>query len=83
MPAGSLDAMLFRGERSTSCKKPASTFTEVISVPATGSGTPPQGPGGSRKHVDESGLLYKAFKVDRLHLANSKWLEMLGKSLKI
>jgi hypothetical protein len=57
-------------------------FIEVISLGASGSGIPPQGASGSSIPVDESDLQYVAFKVDRLHLAQTKCPEMPGGSLK-
>jgi hypothetical protein len=47
------------------------------------SGTPPQTAGSFSKLVGEDYLKYVAFKVDRLHLAETKCLEMPEGSLKI
>jgi hypothetical protein len=57
-------------------------FTEVTSLGASSSGTPPQGAGGSSKPIDEGGLQYAAFKVDRLRLAKTKCTEVPRISLK-
>jgi hypothetical protein len=43
---------------------------------------PPQGAGGSSKPVEKGDLQCVVFKVDRLHLALTKFLEMPGGSLK-
>jgi hypothetical protein len=57
-------------------------FTEVSSLGSSSSAILPHGVGGSGKFVDEGDLQYVAFKVDRLHLAQIKCLEVPGGSLK-
>jgi hypothetical protein len=49
---------------------------EIIFLGGSGSDTPPQRGGGSRKPVDEGDIKSVLFKVDRLHLAWSECLEM-------